>query len=51
MYNYVKQYKKEILNIGTSLCGSMLIINSLDLSFRKVKINKRDKCICDDKNN
>ena len=42
---------KEILNIGTSLCGSMLIINSLDLSFRKVKINKRDKCICDDKNN
>ena len=29
---------KEILNIGNSLCGYMLIINLLDLNFRKAKI-------------
>ena len=39
---------KEILNIGNSLCGYMLIINSLDLIFRKVKIKKREKCICNE---
>ncbi len=41
---------KEILNIGNSLCGYMLIINSLDISFRKAKIKKREKCICNGKN-
>ena len=38
---------KEILNIGNSLCGYMLIINSLDLNFRKAKITKKNNCICD----
>ena len=38
---------KEILNIGSSLCGYMLIINSLDLNFRKAKITKKNNCICD----
>ena len=38
---------KEILNIGNSLCGYMLIIISLDLNFRKAKITKKNNCICD----
>ena len=37
---------KEILNIGNSLCGYILIINSLDLSFRKVKLTKKKNCFC-----
>ena len=37
---------KEILKIEKSLCGNVLIINSLDLNFRKVKLNKRKGCIC-----
>ena len=37
---------KEILKIEKSLCGNVLIINSLDLNFRKVKLNKRKNCIC-----
>ena len=37
---------KEILGIGESLCGSILIINSLNLIFRKVKLKKRFKCYC-----
>jgi len=39
---------KEILNIGNSLCGYMLIINSLELNFRKAKITKKKNCICDE---
>ena len=39
---------KEILNIGSSLCGSMLIVNSLDASFRKAKISKRKNCFCNE---
>jgi len=39
---------KEILNIGNSLCGHMLIIDALDASFRKTKITKRENCICND---
>lgn len=35
---------KEILNIGKSLCGYILIIDSLRLNFRKVKLNKNLKC-------
>ena len=38
---------KEILNIGNSLCGYKVIINSLDLKFRKAKITKKSNCICD----
>ena len=37
---------KEILNIGKSLCGYILIVNTLNLEFRKVKLNKRNKCLC-----
>ena len=37
---------KQILNIGKNLNGFILIVNLLDLNFRKVKINKRKKCIC-----
>ena len=37
---------KEILNIGKTLNGKVLIINSLDLSFRKVNLKKRNNCIC-----
>ena len=39
---------KEILNIGNSLCGYMLIINCLDINFRKAKIKKRKNCICNE---
>ena len=37
---------KEILEIGNSLCGQILIIDSLNLTFRKVKLNKRSDCYC-----
>ena len=40
---------KEILKIGDSLCGYILIIDSLKLSFRKVKLNKRADCYCREK--
>jgi adenylyltransferase/sulfurtransferase len=37
---------KKILNIGYGLNGSILILNLLNLNFRKVKIIKYKKCIC-----
>ena len=37
---------KEILNIGYTLCGYILIIDALKLSFRKVKLNIRSDCYC-----
>jgi len=37
---------KKILNIGENLNGYILILNLLDLNFRKVKVNKHKKCIC-----
>jgi len=37
---------KEILKIGESLCGYILIIDSLKLTFRKVKLKKRISCKC-----
>lgn len=37
---------KEILKIGTSLNGYILIIDGLKLTFRKVKLNKRRNCYC-----
>jgi len=40
---------KEILAIGSSLCGYILIIDSLKLTFRKVKLNKRSDCSCNEK--
>jgi len=41
---------KEILEIGESLCGHILIIDGLKLTFRKVKLNKRSNCYCHEKN-
>ena len=40
---------KEILEIGDSLCGHILIIDALKLTFRKVKLNKRSDCYCNEK--
>ena len=40
---------KEILSIGNSLCGYILIIDALKLTFRKVKLNKRSNCQCYEK--
>jgi len=40
---------KEILGIGNSLCGYILIVDALKLSFRKVKLNKRSNCFCNEK--
>ena len=40
---------KEILNIGNTLCGHLLIIDALKLTFRKVKLNKRSNCYCNEK--
>jgi len=40
---------KEILGIGDSLCGQILIIDALKLTFRKVKLNKRSGCCCNEK--
>ena len=37
---------KKILNIGKNLNGFILILDLLNLNFRKVKFNKRKKCIC-----
>ena len=33
-------------SIGQSLNGYILILNLLNLNFRKVKVNKNKKCIC-----
>ena len=40
---------KEILKIGDSLCGFLLIVDGLKLTFRKVKLNKRSDCYCNEK--
>ena len=37
---------KKILSIGQNLNGYILILNLLNLSFRKVKVNKYKKCTC-----
>jgi len=37
---------KKILNIGIGLDGYIFILDLLHLNFRKVKLNKRKKCIC-----
>jgi adenylyltransferase/sulfurtransferase len=37
---------KNILNIGKNLNGLIMIIDLLNINFRKVKLNKRKKCIC-----
>ena len=40
---------KEILKIGDTLSGYILIIDGLKLSFRKIKLNRRSNCFCHDK--
>ena len=40
---------KEIIGIGKTLCGNILIVDSLNLQFRKVKLNKRSDCSCNEK--
>jgi len=40
---------KEILEIGETLCGYILIIDGLKLNFRKIKLNKRSNCYCNEK--
>ena len=40
---------KEVLGIGNTLCGYILIIDALKLTFRKVKLNKRSDCYCNGK--
>ena len=40
---------KEILGIGNSLCGHILIVDALKLTFRRIKLNKRSDCYCNDK--
>ena len=42
---------KEVLKIGNSLCGYILIIDGLQLTFRKVKLKKRTDCNCNEKKN
>ena len=37
---------KDILGIGKTLCGYILIVDALKLTFRKVKLNKRSDCLC-----
>jgi len=37
---------KKILNIGRNLNGIILILDLLNLNFRKVKLKKRKKCKC-----
>jgi len=37
---------KQILNIGKNLDGFILILDLLNLNFRKVKLNKQKKCLC-----
>ena len=39
---------KEIVNIGESLCGYILVIDALKLSFRKIKLDKRSDCSCNE---
>ncbi len=40
---------KEVLGIGDTLCGYILIIDALKLTFRKVKLYKRSDCYCNEK--
>jgi len=40
---------KEILKIGDSLCGYILIADALKMTFRKVKLNRRSDCKCYEK--
>jgi len=40
---------KEILEIGDTLCGYILVVDALKLTFRKVKLYKRSGCYCNER--
>ena len=40
---------KEILQIGETLCGHIMIVDALKLTSRKVRLNKRSNCLCNEK--
>tara|TARA_Y100000590_G_scaffold406612_1_gene496101 strand:+ start:1531 stop:2286 length:756 start_codon:yes stop_codon:yes gene_type:complete len=37
---------KKIINIGTDLTGKILVINLLNLNFRKISFSKKKSCLC-----
>ncbi len=37
---------KELLGIGTSISGQMIIIDALSASVRKIKVNRSSDCLC-----
>ena len=37
---------KKIINIGSDLSGKILIINLLNLNFRKISFSKKKNCLC-----
>ena len=37
---------KQILNLGKNLDGYILVLDLLNLNFRKIKLNKQKRCIC-----
>jgi len=39
------QAVKVLLNLGEQLCGELMLVDALDLSFRKVKIPKDAQCL------
>ena len=44
--SFANEILKKILNIGQNLNGFILILDLLNLSFRKAKINKKKNCKC-----
>jgi len=42
----VNEVFKKILNIGKDLKSNILILDLLNLNFRKVQFKKRKNCIC-----
>ena len=41
---------KEILGIGNTLCGFILVVDGLKLTFRKIRLYKRAECGCHERN-
>ena len=41
---------KEILGIGITLCGFILVVDGLKLTFRKIRLYKRAECGCHERN-
>ena len=45
--NQANEVLKKILNIGTDLQNSILIVNLFSLKFKKLSFTKKRKCICE----